>query len=70
MLNVFLAIAVDNLADAENLTRIEHEQERVRKEKKKRKLLRKKQSGAVESHTSLPEPNGSMLVEKNNTLLH
>ena len=59
LLNVFLAIAVDNLADAENLTRIEHEQERVRKEKKKRKLLRKKQPSTVESHTSLPEPNGN-----------
>ncbi|XP_028397956.1 voltage-dependent L-type calcium channel subunit alpha-1D-like [Dendronephthya gigantea] len=64
LLNVFLAIAVDNLADAENLTRIEHEQERVRKEKKKRKLMRKqKQSStsAVESHTSLPEPNGNTI---------
>jgi hypothetical protein len=60
---------VDNLADAENLTRIEHEQERVRKEKKKRKLLRKKQSSAVESHNSLPEPNGNTLVEKYSLLL-
>ena len=59
LLNVFLAIAVDNLADAENLTRIEHEQERVRKEKKKRKLLRKKMSLPTESHSSLPEPNGN-----------
>ena len=59
---MFLAIAVDNLADAENLTRIEHEQERVRKEKKKRKLMRKQKqlsASAVESHTSLPEPNGN-----------
>lgn len=59
---MFLAIAVDNLADAENLTRIEHEQERVRKEKKKKKLQRKKGPGAIESHSSIPELNGNTLV--------
>ncbi|XP_066912648.1 muscle calcium channel subunit alpha-1-like [Clytia hemisphaerica] len=42
LLNVFLAIAVDNLADAENLTKIDKEEKKRKKEEKKRKKDEKK----------------------------
>ena len=40
LLNVFLAIAVDNLADAEDLTQLEKEKKR-KKEKEKQSLKKK-----------------------------
>ena len=42
LLNVFLAIAVDNLADAENMTKIDKEEKKRKKEEKKRKKDEKK----------------------------
>lgn len=42
LLNVFLAIAVDNLADAENLTKIDKEEKKRKKQEKKMLRLRKR----------------------------
>ena len=42
LLNVFLAIAVDNLADAENMTKIDEEEKQKKKDAKRLKKLAKK----------------------------
>lgn len=42
LLNVFLAIAVDNLADAENMTKMNEEEKRKKKKEQKLKKLRKR----------------------------
>ena len=42
LLNVFLAIAVDNLADAENMTKIDKEEKKRKKEERKIKRFRKR----------------------------
>lgn len=41
LLNVFLAIAVDNLADAENLTQIDKEEKQKKKKERLTKLALK-----------------------------
>ena len=43
LLNVFLAIAVDNLADAENMAKVDEEEAKKKAEKKNRKTLKKQQ---------------------------
>lgn len=45
LLNVFLAIAVDNLADAENLTKIDKEEKKRKKQEKKMMRLRRRTQG-------------------------
>ncbi|CAH1153243.1 unnamed protein product [Phaedon cochleariae] len=50
LLNVFLAIAVDNLADAESLTAIEKEEEEGDK-KEKSPTLQEEEEGAEEEHS-------------------
>ena len=46
-MNVFLAIAVDNLADADNMTKIDKEEKRRKKEEKKEKLRQKRLGGGA-----------------------
>lgn len=59
LLNVFLAIAVDNLADAEDLTQLEKEKKRKKeKEKEKQKSLRKRGIDN-ESHSQLELENST-----------
>ena len=65
LLNVFLAIAVDNLADAENLTEMEEE-----KKKKKEKAREKKMKGSIDSQNMLDQegavvPNHSSTSRSN-----
>lgn len=53
LLNVFLAIAVDNLADAENLTEMEEEKKRKKEEKKQKEALKMK--GSMDSQSKLDQ---------------
>jgi hypothetical protein len=46
LLNVFLAIAVDNLANAQDLTRLEEEADREREQIKKRRLEKRRNGWA------------------------
>ncbi|KAL9960179.1 hypothetical protein ACROYT_G033596 [Oculina patagonica] len=71
LLNVFLAIAVDNLADAENLTEMEEEKKRKKEEKKQKEALKMK--GSMESQSKLDQdgnvvPNHSSASRSNITL--
>lgn len=52
LLNVFLAIAVDNLADAEDLTQLEKEKKR-KKEKEKQSLKKKGTENELHSQLEL-----------------
>lgn len=47
LLNVFLAIAVDNLADAENMTKINEEEKKQKKKEQKLRKLRKRTANLV-----------------------
>merc|ERR1712142_476179 len=42
LLNVFLAIAVDNLADADSMTQVDKEEKKLKKQQKKLRLLQKR----------------------------
>lgn len=42
LLNVFLAIAVDNLADADSMTQLDKEEKKLKKQQKKLRLLQKR----------------------------
>ncbi|XP_077996994.1 muscle calcium channel subunit alpha-1-like [Glandiceps talaboti] len=55
LLNVFLAIAVDNLADAESLTALEKEQE---EEKERKKSIRRSRSGKEDKLPPGVDPPG------------
>ncbi|XP_044182314.1 voltage-dependent L-type calcium channel subunit alpha-1D-like isoform X2 [Acropora millepora] len=75
LLNVFLAIAVDNLADAENLTEMEEEKKK-KKEKAKEKLRASTESqtkigqdGAIVPHHS-SATHSNMTLDKSNQELH
>lgn len=61
LLNVFLAIAVDNLADAENLTKIDKEEKKRKKQEKKMKILRKRAQNASPQQLSIDSENPSVI---------
>lgn len=59
LLNVFLAIAVDNLANAQELTAAEEEQQEEDKEKQAQELEKEMESlgvGAINMNINLPSP--------------
>lgn len=66
LLNVFLAIAVDNLADAENLT--EMEEEKKKKKEKREKLKESAQSQTNVDYDGAVVPNHSSASRSNVTL--
>ena len=51
LLNVFLAIAVDNLADAENMTKITEEEKKEKKKEQKLRKLRKRTANLPTSNS-------------------
>lgn len=51
LLNVFLAIAVDNLADAENLTEMEEEKKKRKEKAREKEAL--KMRGSLDSQSKL-----------------
>ena len=48
-MNVFLAIAVDNLADAENMTKVNEEEKKKKKDAKLMKKLARKKMDSLDS---------------------
>lgn len=64
LLNVFLAIAVDNLADAENLTELEEEKKRKKEEKREKEALKMK--GSIESQNMLDQ-DGAVVPNHSST---
>ncbi|PFX17210.1 Voltage-dependent calcium channel type D subunit alpha-1 [Stylophora pistillata] len=71
LLNVFLAIAVDNLADAENLTEMEEEKKKKKEKAREKEALKMK--GSVDSQSRIDQdgaivPNHSSASRSNVTL--
>ena len=62
LLNVFLAIAVDNLADAENLTKIDKEEKKRKKQEKKMKRLQKRTANGIHNQLSTESEYSSNTV--------
>jgi voltage-dependent calcium channel L type alpha-1D len=66
LLNVFLAIAVDNLADADSMTQLDKEEKKLKKQQKKLRLLQKRGLAADESESeSDEEPEEALEAEVN-----
>nr|AAC63050.1 voltage-gated calcium channel alpha-1 subunit [Cyanea capillata] len=60
LLNVFLAIAVDNLADAENMTKVNEEEKRKKKDAKLMKKLARKKMDSLDSAEGKKETTESI----------